>query len=210
VQPDDFDAIYRNVPADKIPWNIQAPPDALVKLVTGGTVRPCRVIELGCGAGNYAVSLAALGFDVTGVDISPEAVRMARKNAKSRGVTCRFIVADLLGDLKEIDGTYDFAYDWELLHHIFPEDRETYMKNVHRVLRPGALYFSVCFHEDDAGFATNGKYRKTPLGTTLYFSSLTEIREMLAPFFSIRSLKTIEISGKFGPHIAVCSLSERR
>jgi SAM-dependent methyltransferase len=210
VQPDDIDAIYRAVPPDRIPWNIETPPEALVRLVTGGTVKPCRAIDLGCGAGNYAIYLASLGFEVIGVDKSPAAVRMASDNAKKRGVTCRFVVADLLGDLDEIQETHDFAFDWELLHHIFPEDREKYMKNVCRVLRPGALYFSVCFSEEDPGFASPGKYRKTPLGTTLYFSSLPEIRELLSPFFTIRSLRTVEISGKFGPHIAVCCLSVRR
>ena len=37
-----------------------------------------------------------------------------------RGVTCTFLVVDVLGDLKGVIETLDFAYDWELLHHIFP------------------------------------------------------------------------------------------
>lgn len=64
------------------------------------------------------------GFDVTGVDISPTAVSIAQENAKTKRVRCHFIVADILGDLKEVNETLDFACDWELLHHIFPEQRE--------------------------------------------------------------------------------------
>ena len=64
----DIDRIYRDVPLDKIPWNSETPPEALVTLVESGKIRPCRTVDLGCGAGNYAIFLADLGFDVTGID----------------------------------------------------------------------------------------------------------------------------------------------
>jgi SAM-dependent methyltransferase len=205
----DIDRIYQKIPLDKIPWNNDTPPDALVDLVQSGKVRPCRTVDLGCGAGNYAIYLAGQGFDVTGIDSSPTAIRIASENARARGSACRFIVADLLGDLHEIQETFDFAYDWELLHHIFPEDREMYIRNVHRILNPGGLYLSVSFSEEDPQFGGIGKYRSTPIGTTLYFSSESEVRELFSPHFVIRDLKTIDVSGKFGPHRAVYVLSER-
>ena len=206
----DVDTIYKKIPLDKIPWNSETPPDALVELVQDGKVRPCRTIDLGCGAGNYAIYLAGLGFEVTGVDSSPSAIKIAGDNATKRGVRCRFIVADLLGDLHEVTDMFDFAYDWEFLHHIFPEDRETYIKNVHKILRPEATYFSVCFSEKDSQFGGSGKYRKTQIGTTLYFSSESELRELVSPYFTIRELKTIKVKGRYGPHCAVYVQSERR
>ena len=206
----DVDRIYQTQPLDSIPWNSANPPDALVELVQEGIVLPCKTIDLGCGAGNYALYLAGLGFDVTGVDSSPTAIKIAVEHAKTQGVLCRFIVADLLGDLHEVTGTFDFAFDWEFLHHIFPEDRETYIKNVHRILNLGATYFSVCFSEKDPQFGGSGKYRKTRIGTTLYFSSESELRELFSPYFVIRDLRTIEVSGEYGPHKAIYALLERR
>ena len=206
----DIDRIYRDVPLDSIPWNSGTPPDALVALVESGSVLPCTTIDLGCGAGNYAIWLAGLGFDVTGVDSSKTAIRIAEKNAREKGVRCRFIVADLLGDLHEVSGTFDFAFDWELLHHIFPEDRETYARNVYKVLNSGGTYLSVCFSEEDPQFGGAGKFRRTPIGTTLYFSSESELRELFLPYFVIRELTTIEIGGKYGPHRAIYALLERR
>jgi methyl halide transferase len=206
----DIDRIYQKIPLDKIPWNSKTPPDALVDLVQGGKVRPCRTVDLGCGAGNYAIYLAGQGFDVTGIDSSPIAIRIAMENARAQGAACRFIVADLLGDLHEVVETFDFAYDWELLHHIFPEDRADHVQNVHNILNPGALYLSVSFSEEDPQFGGRGKYRSTPIGTTLYFSSESEVQELFSPYFVIRDLKTIDVSGKFGPHRAVYVLSERR
>ena len=206
----DIDRIYRTVPLDAIPWNIGTPPDALIALVESGSVRPCRTIDLGCGAGNYAIYLAGLGFDVTGVDSSRTAIRIATENATKNGVRCHFVVADLLGDLHEVTGMFGFAFDWELLHHIFPEDRETYVRNVHRILNPGATYLSVCFSEEDPQFGGTGKFRRTPIGTTLYFSSESELRDLFSPYFVIRELKTIEVGGKYGPHRAIYALLERR
>ena len=138
METGDIDGIYRRIPLDKIPWNNETPPDALVELVKSGKVKPCRTVDLGCGAGNYAIYLAGMGFDVTGVDGSPTAIAIAREKAEEQGIRCDFIVADLLGDLHEVEGTFDFAYDWEVLHHIFPGDRETYVKNIHKILNPGA------------------------------------------------------------------------
>ena len=167
----DMDGIYRNLQPENIPWNIESPPEVLVRLVESGSIRPGKTLDLGCGAGNYAIYLAGRGFDVTGVDISPTAIRIATENARKKGVRCRFIVADLLGDMHEVPETFDFAYDWELLHHIYPEDRERYIRNVHSVLKPGGLYLSVSFSEEDPQFGGRGKYRSTRIGTTLYFSS---------------------------------------
>lgn len=205
----DMDEIYRKLPLQEIPWNVKEPPKALVDLVEGGKVRPCKAIDFGCGAGNYAVYLAGKGFDVTGIDISPTAIHLAGENAKKVGVRCRFIAADVLGDLKEVDGAFDFAYDWELLHHLFPEQRKLYAANVHRKLNPGARYLSLCFSEQDSSFGGSGKYRETPIGTRLYFSSEGEIRDLFKPYFKFLQLKTIEVRGKGAPHQAVYAFMER-
>jgi len=206
----DIDRIYRNVPLDRIPWNNETPPEQFIDLVETGKVQPCRAIDLGCGAGNYAIYLAAHGFEVTGVDSSPAAITIAEGNARKHNVRCRFIIADLLGDLHEIPGHFDFAFDWEFLHHIFPEDREKYVQNVSKILTSGAWYLSVSFAETDPHFGGTGKFRTTPIGTTLYFSSESELRELFSPVFIIHDLKTIEVGGRFGIHRAVYVLSQRR
>ncbi|MCD4846240.1 MAG: class I SAM-dependent methyltransferase, partial [Methanosarcinales archaeon] len=138
----EMDKIYRNMPPEEIPWNIETPPDALVELVESGKVKPCKTIDFGCGAGNYAIYLASIGFDVTGIDISPSAIKIAKENAKKKRVKCNFLVADVLGDSDEIKQSFDFAYDWELLHHTYPEKRKKYVENVYRILNTGGNYLS--------------------------------------------------------------------
>jgi hypothetical protein len=77
------------------------------------------------------------------------------------------------------------------------------------VLRPGGGYLSVCFSEEDPDFGGVGKYRKTPLGTKLYFSSEDELRELFDPLFQIHELHTSQIAGKYGPHKAVVARMTR-
>ena len=198
---DQMEKIYNETPPADIPWNIESPPKALVELVEAGQVQPCKAIDMGCGAGNYAIYLASVGFDVTGVDISPSAIALAEANAKEKGVACRFVAADVLGGLEEITETFDFAYDWSLLHHVFPENRRQYVETVHRLLVPGGKYLSVCFSEKDTGFGGMGKERRTPINTVLYFSSEDELRELFDRYFHVIALETIEVEGKREPHL---------
>jgi SAM-dependent methyltransferase len=206
----EMDRIYKNIPLEEIPWNIATQPDALVELVDSGKVKPCKTIDMGCGAGNYAIYLASRGFDVTGIDISPAAIKIARENAKKKGIKGNFLVADVLGDLDEVRETFDFAYDWELLHHIFPDNRKKYVQNVHKTLNLGGKYLYVCFSEKDPQFGGSGKYRETRLGTLLYFSSADELRELFEPYFNIKELKTIEVTAKFVNHLVNYAFMEMK
>ena len=207
---DQMEKIYSTIPPEQIPWNEETPPEILTHLVETEKITPCKVIELGCGAGNYLIYLSTKGFDPTGIDISETAIDIARKSAAKKDAKCNFISADVLGDMSEMHGKYDFAYDWHLLHHIFPEDREKYINNVYRLLKPDGQYLSVCFSEDSPEFGGKGKYRKTPLDTVLYFSSEDEIRALFEPAFEIEELKTIDIVSKVGSHKAIYTFSKKQ
>jgi len=205
-----MEEIYKNIPPEKIPWNIETPPDILQHIVTTQKVKPCKVIEFGCGTGNYVIYLAGKGFNATGVDISKSAIEIAINSASRKNVKCNFISADVLGEMIEVQDTFDFAYDWELLHHIFPQDREKYINNVYRLLNPEAQYLSVCFSEKSPQFGGVGKYRKTPLDTVLYFSSESEMISLFKPLFEIEELEAVDIEGKFASHKAIYAFMKKR
>jgi trans-aconitate methyltransferase len=54
-----MDTIYQELTLDRIPWNCEEPPERLVALLERKRVVPCDAVDLGCGAGNYAVWLAS-------------------------------------------------------------------------------------------------------------------------------------------------------
>jgi SAM-dependent methyltransferase len=71
---------------------------------------PSRILDAGSGPGLYAVPLAALGYHVTGVDVSAEALRHARgvaRNTRTSG-SARFVRADLR-DVQLPAGGFDAA-----------------------------------------------------------------------------------------------------
>lgn len=67
-----------------------------------------RALDVACGAGRNALELAAAGFDVTAVDVSPVAIDMARAAASQRGLEVDWVVADLDSDPLPGDG-YDLV-----------------------------------------------------------------------------------------------------
>lgn len=201
--------IYREMSPDKIPWNMPSPPEMLVNAIGKMVSPPSELFEGGCGLGNYALYFAKLGYKVTGADISEEAIKSAVKSAEKYQVDCKFIVADLTADNLSFVEAFDLAYDWELLHHVFPEYRNNYIRNIHRALKKGGKYISLFFSEEDEHFGGKGKYRTTPIGTLLYFSSEEEVRRLIQESFHIHELTTIEIKGKFSPHKAIFLLAEK-
>jgi SAM-dependent methyltransferase len=205
---DRMNSIYRG---GEVPWDIPEPPDILVDLLDSGRVAPCDAVDLGCGTGNQALWLASRGFRVTGIDLSTEAIAIASSHASERGLACRFMVHDLTGDVADLAGSFDFAYDWKVLHHVFPEQRERWATCVRQLLRPGGTYFSLCFSErEPTGFPGTGKVRETALGTTLYLSSEEEVQRVFEQFFEIELLETVVVPGITHPHTAVkCLMSSR-
>jgi SAM-dependent methyltransferase len=52
------------------------------------------LLDLACGTGRMALRMAALGYQVTGVDITPEMIARARQKAAQQGVSIEWVVAD--------------------------------------------------------------------------------------------------------------------
>ena len=205
-----FDRIYRDAEPGQIAWHYDDPPAQLLTVIDSGKVAPCKALELGCGLGSQCVALAQRGFEVTGVDCSVATIEQARVSADKAGVKVDFVVGDVLAPLEGLSPPYDFAWDWEVLHHIFPAQRGPFAQAVAELLVPGGRYLSVAFSERDPWLAEQGKYRTTPLQTVLYFSSEQELREQFEPYFQVLELETIEIRGKREPHLANWLLVEKR
>ncbi|RPI33021.1 MAG: class I SAM-dependent methyltransferase, partial [Chloroflexota bacterium] len=65
---------------------------------------PMNILDLACGFGRHANRLAALGHRVTGVDLTPGFLEIARKDAQARGVEVDY----RQGDMRRIDFENEF------------------------------------------------------------------------------------------------------
>lgn len=102
---------------------------------------PCDAIDLGCGGGQVALRLAARGHRVTGVDFAPTAIALARRNLDDAGLSATLVVGDCLA-IAMADASFDLAIDNHVLHCLLGSDRPRFLREVRRLLRPGALLFS--------------------------------------------------------------------
>jgi ubiquinone/menaquinone biosynthesis C-methylase UbiE len=91
------------------------------------------VVDLGCGTGAYDLPLADAGCDVTGVDISPAMLAVARVKRPRQGMV-RWIEADL-GHLPFVDGSFDRGLLQVTLE--FVDDPPRVLHEAARVIRPG-------------------------------------------------------------------------
>ena len=99
-----------------------------------------RVLDVGGGPGRYAIELAQRGYRVTLIDLSPENIRFARQKLDELGLE---VEAAEQGDARDLSShpseTFDAALLLGPLYHLVEEaERRVALRELHRVLRPGA------------------------------------------------------------------------
>jgi SAM-dependent methyltransferase len=135
---DVFNEFYQ---AGAPPWVIGEPQPAIVALEQTGAI----------GLGEHTILLAALDYDVLGIDFAPNAIDQARANAAAKGIDARFEVADAMN--LDSEPGYDTVID-SALFHIFGDaaDRARYVASLHRAIRPGGMLHLLALSDAGRGF----------------------------------------------------------
>lgn len=107
-------------------------------------LKKCRVLDVPCGIGRISVPLAKLGYSVTGVDLSPYFVRLAKRKARQHSVATRASFA--VGKMKEIGSMFP-ANSFDAAINIFTsigygseDDDLAFFMGLRRVVRKGGLF----------------------------------------------------------------------
>lgn len=106
-----------------------------------GVPAPAAVLDAACGIGTQALGLAALGYRVTGSDLSPGAVERARAEAARRGLAVDLSVADMRAAADHHGRTFDvvMACDNALPHLLSDAEILAALRQLHRATAPGGL-----------------------------------------------------------------------
>jgi SAM-dependent methyltransferase len=142
-----WDESYRE--SRPAPWDLGRPQRAIVRLAERGGFAG-TVLDAGCGSGEHALYLAALGHETLGVDVAPTAIEQAREKAADRGIDASFLVADAL-ELGRLERTFDSVLDVGLFHTFDDDERGGYVESLSRVMRPGAVLQLLCFSDATPG-----------------------------------------------------------
>ncbi|MGD6894538.1 methyltransferase domain-containing protein [Bacillus infantis] len=165
---------------DRVQW--------IIKNTAGG-----RILDIGCSQGLIPILLAKEGHQVTGVDVSAEAIGYAKKLLKQENPAIQRKVSFLHEDFLQgkYDGKYDCILLTEVLEHLY--DSHEFLKKARSLLQPeGQILITVPFGIND--FPDHKR--------TLY---VLEIYKELYPFFDITNVhflgKWIGFTGKKAPRI---------
>ena len=111
--------------------------------------RPELVLDLGCGTGKMTLELASRGYDMTGIDYSPEMLDIARNEAEAQGHDVLWLCQDMREF--ELYGTVDAAVCClDCINHLEScEDLEKCLSLVHNYLIPDGIFI----------FDVNGKHK---------------------------------------------------
>ena len=106
---------------------------AIERLARTDRSSPIRVLDVASGGGDVPIALAnraraaGLHVEVEGCDISPEAVRYARRQAEQNGLALRFFNLDILNE--PIPAGYDVVTCSLFLHHLAEADARAFLRN---------------------------------------------------------------------------------
>jgi SAM-dependent methyltransferase len=124
------------------PWDTGMSPPELLEFME--THEPGRAIDIGCGTGTNVITLAKAGWQVTGVDFAPRAIKLAKQKVRQADVQADLRVADAT-ELRGIHGSFDLALDLGCFHGIPPDGQRKYMQQLHRILAPGGFWLLYAF-----------------------------------------------------------------
>ena len=138
-----WEKVYSERSLAQIPWHSDKPDQVFIELIESEKIRPCYVLDVGCGAGTDTIYLASKGANVTAIDISQEVITTARARAEKAGVKVDFIAGDFL-EVQFDDESFDFVNDRGCFHVINPLRREDFAAKVSRVLKGQGFYYLRC------------------------------------------------------------------
>ena len=103
-----------------------------------------KLLEIGCGMGTDLLQLARRDLLVTGVDLTEEGIKLAKKRFEIYGLPAELKVDDA-ENLSFAEDSFDVVYSFGVLHHT--PDTQKSINEVYRVLNPGGLAVIMLYHK---------------------------------------------------------------
>jgi 2-polyprenyl-6-hydroxyphenyl methylase/3-demethylubiquinone-9 3-methyltransferase len=162
-----------------------------------------RVLDVGCGGGLLAESLAHSGAVVTGIDLAPAMIEVARLHAQESQLNIDYQVCSAEQFAQRGEPAFDVVTCMELIEHV--ADPAGLLQAIAKVLRPGGQFFISTINRNLRSFLlaiVGAEYvlRLIPRGTHEYARLLRPSE--LARFARAANLSLRDVSGiEFNPFL---------
>ena len=157
-----------------------------------------KVLDIGCGGGILSESIAKLGAQVTGIEITDKNVRVAQIHAQWSGldIDYRLMTVDHLARTGE---QFDVVLNMEVVEHV--EHLDEFLKDCGRLVRPGGIMFVASINRTIAAFIIaifGAEYvlRWLPKGTH-HFRKLVrpkEVEAVLGDAFEVKDRTGVRVN----------------
>ncbi len=105
-----------------------------------------RALDVGCGTGSHTIELARRGWQATGIDVIPQAVRRARERADAEAATVSFVLGDVTAlENSEVGSDYSFFLDVGCFHGLAEQQRHPFARGVTAAATPDATLLMLAF-----------------------------------------------------------------
>lgn len=102
---------------------------------------PLRILDLACGQGRHAIELGRRGYQVTGLDVSPYLLEVARERAQASAVNVRWILGDMRQPLQDEHFDLILSLFTSLGYFDDPHDDSAVISAAAAMLSPGGRFF---------------------------------------------------------------------
>lgn len=192
-----------------MPWR-DVPFDAVIPF---DRLRDKDALEIGVGQGTHAQLIASRVRSFSGIDLTSHAVQATSQRLELFGIPGRVLQMDA-ERMSFPDRSFDFVWSWGVIHH--SADTRAVLREMHRVMRPGATaivmiyhrswwYFYVCgglrrlFQRSFRGGALHRVTQTATDGAIARFYSIAEWRELAGQFFSVESVRIFGLKAEVLP-----------
>lgn len=128
------------------PWDTGESPPELLDFIQNHS--PGSALDLGCGTGTNAITLAQNGWQTTGVDFVKKAVDKARSKAERRDLQITFIQGDVT-KIGELTGKFDLVLDIGCFHSLSGPEKRRYIENLNKYLSEKGNYLIYAWLDND-------------------------------------------------------------
>ena len=122
---------------------------------SSGVMKTKRVLEIGCGAGSAAGLFAQFSASMTAIDITDQAIKMTRANARFNDLDINVKRMDA-ENMEFDDNSFDFVYSWGVIHH--SANTENAIKEISRVLAPQGRGLVMVYNRSSIRYYIKGLY----------------------------------------------------
>jgi SAM-dependent methyltransferase len=156
------------------------------------------ILEAGCGSGRDALFYAREGFDVTGTDISQNALRWARRQAEAEGLRPIWLCEDLI-ETRLPPESFDASVAVHLVHLQPAGVRQAMVNQLWQLTRDAGLIVMANYSTSETGLTTWGPYPETntrvdPKGKLVHFFDADDLRALLPPDrFELLALEEVDL-----------------